>query len=85
MTLTHGTTSRRDIATAAGWDAQFTQAEYAAAVRAIEAQKAPVQYTTFRAGTVAGTSGGAGSEHNGTWKYAYSIPGIRDWLFRQSL
>ncbi|MEU4659440.1 hypothetical protein AB0G32_36855 [Streptomyces sp. NPDC023723] len=73
------------IATATGWDAQFTQAEYAAAVRAITAQKAPVQYTTFLTGTVAGTGGGAGSEHMGTWQYAYSIPGIRDWLFRQSL
>ncbi|WP_234437147.1 hypothetical protein [Streptomyces maremycinicus] len=72
------------IATAAGWDAQFTQAEYAAAVRAITSQKAPVQYTTFLKGTVAGSSGGAGSEHTGTWKYAYSIPGIRDWVFRQS-
>ncbi|WP_374229298.1 hypothetical protein [Streptomyces sp. NEAU-YJ-81] len=73
------------VATAAGWDAQFTQAEYAAAVRAIEAQKAPVQYTTFLTGTVAGTGGNAGSEHMGTWHYAYGIPGIRDWVFRQSL
>jgi predicted peptidase len=73
------------VATAAGWDAGFTQAEYAAAVRAIEAQKAPVQYTTFLAGTVTGTGGDAGSEHMGTWKYAYGIPGIRDWVFRQSL
>ncbi|MER6079307.1 hypothetical protein [Streptomyces sp. NPDC001833] len=74
-----------EIATAAGWDAQFTQAEYAAAVRAIEAQKAPVQYTTYLAGTVSGAGADAGAEHTGTWRYAYTIPGIRDWVFRQSL
>ncbi|MFG3026526.1 hypothetical protein ACGFZQ_49990 [Streptomyces sp. NPDC048254] len=73
------------VATASGWDAQSTQGEFAAAVRAVEAQKAPVQYTTFLKGTVAGSSGDAGSEHMGTWKYAYTIPGMREWVFRQSL
>ncbi|MEV6161854.1 hypothetical protein AB0L71_08000 [Streptomyces sp. NPDC052052] len=73
------------VATAPGWDARSTQAEFAAEVRAVLAQKAPVQYTTFLTGTVAGADGNPGSEHMGTWRYAYDIPGIRDWLFRQSL
>jgi hypothetical protein cdivTM_09351 len=25
-----------------------------------------------------------GLEHSGTWKVAYNIPGIKDWMFLQS-
>ena len=38
-----------------------------------------------RGGDVAGSSAGGGSEHTGTWKVAYNIPQIRDWIMRQSL
>ncbi|MEU0967425.1 hypothetical protein ABZ357_19045 [Streptomyces sp. NPDC005917] len=43
-----------------------------------------MNYATFQTGTVTGTTG-ATSAHMGTWQIAYSIPGIRDWIMKQSL
>jgi predicted peptidase len=69
----------------AQWDARWTAAQFVAAARALEAQRAPVNYAHFAAGTLPGSSAGGGSEHTGTWKVAYDIPQIRDWIMRQSL
>ncbi|MFK0286442.1 alpha/beta hydrolase-fold protein [Streptomyces sp. NPDC090499] len=66
------------------WDAGSGAAQFAADVRALEKQRAPVNYATFLTGTVTATTG-ASNAHMGTWQIAYSIPGIRDWLMRQSL
>ena len=68
---------------AAVWDAQSTAGEFAADVRGLLAQHAPVNYAAFEAGTVT-TAAGGGSAHMDTWRIAYTIPGIRDWIMRQS-
>ncbi|MET7570733.1 PHB depolymerase family esterase [Streptomyces sp. NPDC005492] len=65
------------------WDGQSTAAQFAADVRGLEKQKAPVNYASFQAGTTV-KSGSGTSAHMGTWHIAYTIPGIRDWIMRQS-
>ena len=70
------------VATAV-WDAWAGAAQFAADVRSVLAQKAPVNYTPFKAGTVV-PAGSATSAHMATWQVAYTIPGIRDWIMRQS-
>lgn len=65
-------------------DAQATEAQSATVVRRVVAQKAPVNYTPYQAGTVV-TSGSGVSAHMATWHHAYTIPGIRDWIMQQSL
>ncbi|WP_329331296.1 alpha/beta hydrolase-fold protein [Streptomyces sp. NBC_00663] len=66
------------------WDGQSTAAQFAADVRTLEKQKAPVNYASFQTGTTV-ESGSSTSAHMGTWRIAYTIPGIRDWIMRQSL
>jgi predicted peptidase len=66
-------------------DAQSTTAQFATDVRRVVAQKAPVNYTPFQAGTVVTSSSGGGSAHMATWHHAYTIPGIRDWIMQQSM
>lgn len=66
------------------WDAGSTAAQFAADVRNLEKQKAPVNYAVFQTGTVTGTTG-ATNAHMGTWQIAYAIPGVRDWIMKQSL
>ncbi|MFD4509425.1 alpha/beta hydrolase-fold protein [Streptomyces sp. NPDC058457] len=70
------------VATAV-WDGQSTTAQFAADVRNLKAQKAPVNYASFLTGTTV-PSGSGTSAHMGTWHIAYTIPGIRDWIMRQS-
>ncbi|WP_328631124.1 alpha/beta hydrolase-fold protein [Streptomyces sp. NBC_00356] len=65
------------------WDAGATAAQFAADVRNLEKQKAPVNYAAFLTGTVTANST-ATNAHMGTWQIAYDIPGIRDWIFRQT-
>ncbi|WP_329316495.1 hypothetical protein [Streptomyces sp. NBC_01262] len=79
-----------DLGTKVGtgvWDGQSTAAQFAADVRNMRAQHAPVNYAAFLTGTVLppGSTGGGGSAHMATWRTAYTIPGIRDWIMRQSL
>lgn len=54
------------------WDSRSTPAEFAALVKQIEDQRAKINYTVF-----------AGGNHMYTWSVAYTIEGIRDWLFAQ--
>ncbi|MFG3028719.1 alpha/beta hydrolase-fold protein [Streptomyces sp. NPDC048253] len=70
------------VATAV-WDGRSTSAQFAADVRALKGQKATVNYASFQTGTTV-PSGSTTSAHMGTWRIAYSIPGIRDWIMRQS-
>ncbi len=67
------------------WDGRWSPAEFAAAVAAQEAEGARVNYTAFAADSVAlpGQTGGA-VDHRGTWRIAYGIEGLRDWLLRQT-
>ncbi len=56
----------------AQWDAQADRKTLQGDVEAMLGQNASVNYTVFK-----------GGDHRYTWQYAYSIPGIRDWLFQQ--
>ncbi|MFI9776765.1 hypothetical protein ACIHCV_18930 [Streptomyces sp. NPDC051956] len=67
----------------ASWDAQSSQAQFAADVRSMERQQTPVNYAHFEKGTVTTGIGAGTMAHMATWRYAYSIPGIRDWIMRQ--
>ncbi|MEV0480725.1 PHB depolymerase family esterase [Streptomyces sp. NPDC050508] len=66
------------------WNGRSTAAQFAADVRSLKAQKAPVNYAAFRTGTVV-PAGSTTSAHMATWQVAYTIPGIRDWVMNQSL
>lgn len=55
------------------WDPKATKAEQAENVAKMEAENSNIKYTKFYGGS-----------HNYTWWIAYSIEGVRDWLFSQS-
>jgi len=71
------------VATAV-WDGRSKGAQFAADVRSLKARKAPVNYASFKTGTVV-PAGSATSAHMATWQVAYTIPGIREWVMDQSL
>ena len=54
------------------WDSHSDAAGFDAYVKAMEAQKAKINYAVFQ-----------GGNHMYTWSVAYNIEGIRDWLFAQ--
>jgi predicted peptidase/TPR repeat protein len=58
--------------TKATWHAEAAPTVLANSVKMMRKENASVNYTTF-----------AGGNHTYTWEYAYSISGIRDWLFEQ--
>ena len=64
----------------ATWTGESTPAQFAAAVRSLEAEGTPINYAAFKEGTI-----GSGSEHMDTWHVAYTIPRIRGWIMNQSL
>lgn len=75
------------IVTRAEWDGTANAAQFKRDVETM-LQAGPnsnVYYVDFRQGTVIppgqSTSGGAG--HQNTWRIAYTIEGVRDWLFQQ--
>ncbi|MFJ2813246.1 alpha/beta hydrolase-fold protein [Streptomyces sp. NPDC091279] len=70
------------VATAV-WDGRSTAAQFASDVRSLKSQKAPVNYASFQEGTVV-PAGSTVSGHMATWRIAYTIPGVRDWIMRQS-
>jgi predicted peptidase len=68
------------------WSARLAGPELAAKDKEMLAQNANIMYTTFEKGTTfpPGLENSTGTEHMGTWRFAYLNEGIRDWLFRQS-
>lgn len=70
----------------AQWNGRGTPEELSAAALSLEASGAPILYATFAPGTVhlPGQDDGPGPNHINTWRVAYQIEAIRDWLFRQS-
>lgn len=68
----------------ATWDGKSTGEEFATDVHKLEAQGSPINYASFVKGSVlpAGSNPDA-SEHMPTWRVAYTIDGIRDWIFQQ--
>jgi len=68
------------------WRADYTDAQFLEGARKVIAQKSNIKYTTLEKGTnpYLPKDANPGLEHSGTWKVAYSIPGIKDWIFLQS-
>ncbi|MGX2949917.1 prolyl oligopeptidase family serine peptidase [Ursidibacter sp. B-7004-1] len=67
------------------WDARWNADEYRFAYDDITAENSPINYTVFAKDTVflpnASKEGASG--HRNTWRVAYSIEPIREWLFAQ--
>ena len=68
------------------WRADYTDAQFLEGARKVIAQKSNIKYTTHEKGTnpYLPKDANPGSEHSGTWKVAYNIPGIKDWMFLQA-
>ena len=68
------------------WKADYTDAQFLEGARKVIAQKSNIKYTTLEKGTnpYLPKDANPGLEHSGTWKVAYNIPGIKDWMFLQS-
>ena len=68
------------------WRADYTDAQFLEGARKVIAQKSNIKYTTLEKGTnpYLPKDANPGSEHSGTWKVAYNIPGIKDWMFLQA-
>jgi predicted peptidase len=67
------------------WNGRSTPEEFAAAVKKMEAEGNSINYVALQKGTVvaAGQTDDGGSNHINTWRIAYAIEGIRDWIFQQ--
>lgn len=70
----------------ATWNAQWSAQQYQQAFDELMAQKADVNFVVFEKGSVFTNqteSQNAGGGHTFTWRYAYNIPQIRQWIFAQ--
>jgi predicted peptidase len=67
------------------WDGRSTPQEFAPAVAKMAAEGRPINYAVLKKGTVVppGQTDDGGSNHINTWRIAYTIEGIRDWIFKQ--
>lgn len=67
------------------WSGLSTPAEFDAEARAMRSQNADINYTVLQKGTVvpAGQTDNSDANHTNTWRIAYGIEGIRDWLMEQ--
>lgn len=69
----------------ATWDGTWSAGQYRAAFERIDAEGSPINYVTFAKGTVIppGQSAAGASGHRNTWRIAYGIEPIHEWIFRQ--
>ncbi len=69
----------------AEWDGTWSAAQFRTAFDRIDAEGSPINYVSFRRGTVIprGESTAGASGHRNTWRIAYTISPIREWIFRQ--
>jgi predicted peptidase len=67
------------------WNGKSTAAEFDADVKKMQAEGNSINYAALLKGTVvpAGQTDDGGSNHINTWRIAYTIDGIRDWIFEQ--
>ncbi len=75
------------IAISHGWDASANMNTLNANTKALVSKPANVYYATFKGGTLPAEKANAtnpGSAHTGTWKAAYDIDAIKEWVFSQS-
>ena len=70
----------------ATWSGQASATEFATDVSQMLAAGANINYTVLQKGTVvpAGMRDDGGSNHLCTWRIAYNIEGVRDWVFAQT-
>lgn len=68
------------------WDGTWTAADFQTAFEALDAEGSPINYVSFAPGTVIpeGETTAGASGHRNTWRIAYSIEPIREWIFRQT-
>ena len=71
--------------TRATWDGRWSAAEFAKAAAEVQAKGTAINYTPLVKDSVVppGQNANGGSNHVNTWRIAYTIEPIRDWLFRQ--
>jgi len=69
----------------ATWNGQSSAAEFASDVSKMITEGNNIKYTVLKKGTVvpADQIDDGGSNHICTWRIAYTIEGVRDWLFTQ--
>ncbi|WP_435945496.1 PHB depolymerase family esterase [Dryocola sp. BD586] len=69
----------------ATWDGTWSPQEFQTAFNKIDAEGSPINYVSFRKGTVIppNQSSEGASGHRNTWRIAYGIEPVREWLFRQ--
>ncbi|MDT7847269.1 PHB depolymerase family esterase [Streptomyces justiciae] len=68
------------------WNGQSTPAEFAPLTAKMRAKGTPVNFVALKKGTVVwpGLEESSVDNHICTWRAAYTIEGIRDWVFEQS-
>jgi predicted peptidase len=71
----------------ATWDGTWSAEQFRTAFDKIQAEGSPINYVTFQKGTVIppGESAAGASGHRNTWRIAYTIAPIREWIFQQTL
>ncbi|PVX32667.1 putative peptidase [Pasteurella langaaensis DSM 22999] len=69
----------------ASWNAQWSQEEFQQAFNQLTSVNANVYFVVFEKGSIFTDKNEKIEEsaHRNTWKYAYSIEPIRDWIFEQ--
>lgn len=74
------------IAISHGWDASANMETLNANAKALVSKPANVYYATFKGGTLPAEklASNAGAAHTSTWKVAYDIDVIKEWVFSQS-
>lgn len=67
------------------WDGQSPPSEFSGLVEKMETEDSNIKYVALQKGTVVpdGVEDNPIENHMYTWKIAYHIEGIRDWLFQQ--
>ncbi|KAA9001334.1 peptidase [Affinibrenneria salicis] len=67
------------------WDGNWTAEQFRAAFDKIDVANSPINYIALRKGTVIPEhqSAEGASGHRNTWRIAYTIEPIREWIFRQ--
>ncbi|TIM31128.1 MAG: peptidase [Mesorhizobium sp.] len=67
------------------WDARWNAEEFRTAFDEFNAEGSPINYVAFGEGTVIpeGESTAGASGHRNTWRVAYTIEPVREWIFRQ--
>jgi predicted peptidase len=67
------------------WDGTSTAPEFDADVTTMASRGAAINYAALRQGTVVppNQTGSPGGDHRNTWRIAYTVEGIREWVFDQ--